>query len=359
MDDILRDMNAEIGSRITASAKGGGKVKVSAITDELEALKARYADALVPDEYFAAIDSLKDKIRAAHTSKTKVFPKVLSGKEPPVPKGHTRLYRGEHPISQKSNIWDDYGKLSDSGQGGWFTKNKDYADYFRETQGKGANIVYIDLPTSMVENFRLSPPGYRNVKTILGDFNEPSYFIPELRKTPRNPKPAGVEIIDDTISVEKAQRMKVATYQELRGKYGELKSVDIEARKTAARALKEEIQNLVPEVGDLNRAEGDVILLRKAIDAASKRISNKDVISIMDPLAGGAGTALTGSASGGWLTLIARRVLGDPTVKTRLAAVLKRGGPRGAGVTAIQARTLGYLSGQSPQRDKSTNYLFP
>jgi hypothetical protein len=64
----------------------------------------------------------------------------------------------------------------------------------------------------------------------------------------------------DKMSVQDAQMLKQGTYKSLGDKaYGELKGADIEAQKTLARGLKEEIAKAVPAVHPLNAAESRLL----------------------------------------------------------------------------------------------------
>lgn len=70
--------------------------------------------------------------------------------------------------------------------------------------------------------------------------------------------------------VQLAQKLKQGTYKALGEKsYGELKGAEIEAQKTLARGLKDEISAAVPEVGPLNAKESDLI---NALNVAQRRV---------------------------------------------------------------------------------------
>ena len=115
----------------------------------------------------------------------------------PVREGYIRLYRGQHPTSQKDLFHPKRAVLTDEeirrlglseGKGGWFTPFINYALNYAEAQGKGYEIVYIDMPIEISEKYRkeeapegLSPEGYAL-----------EYFIPELRE-PSAASPPTVE----------------------------------------------------------------------------------------------------------------------------------------------------------------------
>lgn len=73
-----------------------------------------------------------------------------------------------------------------------------------------------------------------------------------------------------TMPIQTAQQMKQGTYRALGDKaYGELKGADIEAQKTLARGLKEEIASAAPEVRPLNAEESKLIT---ALNVTERRV---------------------------------------------------------------------------------------
>jgi len=85
-------------------------------------------------------------------------------------------------------------------------------------------------------------------------------------------------ITGPTIPVAQAQQLKTGTYVRLGGKYGELKSAEIEAQKALARGLKEEIAAEVPQISALNAREGQLL---QAADVVGRRVAmmgNRDPI---------------------------------------------------------------------------------
>ena len=85
----------------------------------------------------------------------------------------------------------------------------------------------------------------------------------------------------DKIPVTLAQRMKQATYRVLDTKaFGELKGADIEAQKTLARGLKEEIAKAEPAVSGLNKRESDLINAKDLVESAVSRGANKDLVGL-------------------------------------------------------------------------------
>jgi len=70
-----------------------------------------------------------------------------------------------------------------------------------------------------------------------------------------NPLIAGAE----DIPVQLAQKLKVGTYRQLAGKYGELSSAEIESQKALARGLKDEIASSVPGISELNLKDSELL----------------------------------------------------------------------------------------------------
>jgi len=73
----------------------------------------------------------------------------------------------------------------------------------------------------------------------------------------------------EDMSVQTAQQLKQGTYAQLAKKYGQLGSADVEAQKSMARGLKEEIAAKVPEVAGLNAEESALL---NVLSVAERRI---------------------------------------------------------------------------------------
>lgn len=97
------------------------------------------------------------------------------------------------------------------------------------------------------------------------------------------------------IPVQLAQDLKQGTYKQLYGKYGELKSADIEAQKGLARGLRETIAEKVPTVAPLLSDQSNLI---KTLDVAERR-------AMMDINKNPAGLALLTQSPGAFAAFIA------------------------------------------------------
>lgn len=83
------------------------------------------------------------------------------------------------------------------------------------------------------------------------------------------------------IPVKFAQEMKTGTYRALGDKsYGELKGAQIEAQKTLARGLKEEIAKAVPEVRPLNAQESQLLNALSLVERRALMSANKNPVGL-------------------------------------------------------------------------------
>lgn len=127
------------------------------------------------------------------------------------------------------------------------------------------------------------------------------------------------------IPAAEAQALKRGTYQQLRGKYGELSSATIETQKALARGIKEELEVPFPELNNLNAQEGKLLALEPQLQRALGRTGNYEPLSMAGPITGAGVKVVTGSSSLGAAAAIMKTVLRDPMVRTRLAIALYHG----------------------------------
>jgi hypothetical protein len=129
------------------------------------------------------------------------------------------------------------------------------------------------------------------------------------------------------IPAEDAQALKTGTYQQLKGKsFGELKSATIEAQKSLARGLKEELNTAFPELQNLNAQETQLFGLEPLIEKALQRGGNTQLIGIGTPVVGAAARVATGSGSAAFAAGVLKHVVDNPLVKSRLAIALSHSG---------------------------------
>src|SRR5262249_8299174 len=123
----------------------------------------------------------------------------------------------------------------------------------------------------------------------------------------------------------KAQAMKQGTYRVLKGKFGEQGSASVEAQKSLARGLKEEIAIQFPEIDGLNAQESKLLGLQPVLERAVNRIGNHQAVGIGTPVAGAAAKAVTGNGYVAGAISTLKAVLDNPMVKSRLAIAISKG----------------------------------
>lgn len=150
------------------------------------------------------------------------------------------------------------------------------------------------------------------------------------------------------IAAADAQALKQGTYRQLKGKsYGELKSATIEAQKSLARGLKEELNTAFPELKNLNAQESRLFDLEPVLQKALQRMGNHQLVGVGTPAVAGAGALLTKTAKGGIISGILKAVVDDPVVKSRLAIALNKAGRGKLSVAASKARIAAYATALS------------
>lgn len=105
--------------------------------------------------------------------------------------------------------------------------------------------------------------------------------------------------IPQDLSLAEAQAEKRGTYTQLRGKYGELSSADVEAQKDLARGLKEEVYKQIQQkygvdLAAAGKREGALLDLDSAIERFLNRHGNNQAFGL-----GPAGPAVAGTVMGG------------------------------------------------------------
>lgn len=153
------------------------------------------------------------------------------------------------------------------------------------------------------------------------------------------------------IPAAKAQAMKVGTYERLGSKaYGpnpELKTATVEAQKSLARGLKDEVAVQFPELKNLNASESRLLDLQPVLEKAVTRIGNRSGIGIGSGIAAGGAKAITGSGGIAAVVGTMKAVFDNPSFKSRLAMALYQAGKKaGQPVTLPQAtaRVAAYVN---------------
>lgn len=159
-----------------------------------------------------------------------------------------------------------------------------------------------------------------------------------------------------------AQALKSGTYQQLKGRaFGELKSATIEAQKSLARGIKEELQVQFPEIQGLNAEEGRALNLDGALERAINRTSNRDIFSLGGKIASGTGAAVgaaaggeAGAAAGAVAGPLLHHLLSDPAIQSKLAIALNKASKGSVTIDAAQARVAGYVNALAQGANQSS-----
>jgi hypothetical protein len=153
------------------------------------------------------------------------------------------------------------------------------------------------------------------------------------------------------IPVQDAQAIKQGTYQQIKSRnFGDVKTATVEAEKSLARGIKEELETQFPEIKDLNASQGKLINLDEALQRAIRRTENKDIFSLGGKIAtAGVGTivgAATGSvaeAGAGTLSaLVLHHIMSDPVIQSKLAIAIGKASGGKVGYAAARAKVAGY-----------------
>ena len=195
--------------------------------------------------------------------------------------------------------------------------NQQIADKIKQGAVAGETVDPLDVHAKLADT-RQKFGNQVNPQADLNSINQVgSNFLQQFEVPPS--QPGGLPTYSQ-IPLDQAQAMKQGTYQQLRGKYGELKSAEIEAEKPLARGLKEGIEQVFPEVQGLNARDGRLIALEQSLERFANRHSNRDLVGIGTPL-----KVLGGHAAAGGMGTVGGMLLAaleDPAIKSRLAIIM-------------------------------------
>ena len=152
------------------------------------------------------------------------------------------------------------------------------------------------------------------------------------------------------LTPRQAQNLKVRLHQELDKFYDQIINRPIAgvAKAKIASEARSFLEEIIPEIKQINSREGSLIELKKAIEKSAGRITNRDLIGIGVPIKTITGTVADGTFGGAaGLTL---GILDTPAVKARLAMTLKTMKRDGIQVKSIPTITrLGLIESEKIQ----------
>jgi len=248
--------------------------------------------------------------------------------------------------------------------------------------------------TMLKEDIGLNPAGYEKLTSTVDDLNEQikAQIKPFARKPidatqvnrwtreartkaaktlERDKNLAQIdEVVNDfnktwgegKLTVGKAQAIKQDIYKELKSHYdakskGGSKYTDAEvaAKKNIARGLKESIEKATGgKVRDLNARESSLLNAEPHLRRAVGRTGNHNILSLDDVLAATAG-GVVGGPLGAAAFGVARKALGSPSMKARLAIEIykrQQKGVKSAEMSALSGKEQAILKSNIPDTDK-------
>jgi hypothetical protein len=216
--------------------------------------------------------------------------------------------------------------------------------------------VVTDRLDSLIEHYKAQAYPDADIKAIesVRDsfLKRHSYQAPYTKIRPGGEEEAGKFVaegqgsttIRKPLSLSDAQAEKQGTYRFNQGGYGQLGGAQLEAEKTVARTLREQIVALFPEINVLNQKDKAMIELEEQLQKAVAR-EGKRGIGRMAPAAIGGGAGLLGglvsgdyreSGIGGAILTGALIALDDPEVKSKLAFALAKAAKNRLGQVAVR-----------------------
>ena len=168
-----------------------------------------------------------------------------------------------------------------------------------------------------------------------------------IKKVKKEITDANNKISREKLTPKEAQALKQQTYKELEEYYE--KNLETpptaEARKAVAKQAKLFLEEVIPEIKQLNKTEGSYLDLIKALDRPASRISNRDIIGIGTPIKASAGGIIAGPFGAAVGTGLG--ILDNPKVKARLAIMLKDMEKQGILLSPKSSATLSALYASS------------
>ena len=132
-------------------------------------------------------------------------------------------------------------------------------------------------------------------------------------------------VVDGEIPVGVAQKIKQGTYQSLSDNaYGEEGSASIEAQKTIARSLKEQLAQKYPELNNLNARDGAIIDLQEALQKRVAQVRKSSIWPGRALMEGLVGSLKTGNIGYGGALGATDLIFNNPYVLSKLGIALSK-----------------------------------
>lgn len=203
---------------------------------------------------------------------------------------------GLNKITQKLNILDDSLNtiIDDATEKGLLIPKKAFFTQLKELR-KDLGGAKLEAGTDL-----------KHIDAVVKAFDEQLKTIKKLKLTPRE-----------------AQELKTDAYKRInfdltQGKASFAKN---ETRKSIARAAKESLEEIDPNVKAINQRMGDLLQLEKELKSVVNKLDNRNLISLDTAVKIGAGAA-TGTPTGTVIGATAAG-FGSPRIKARIALMLE------------------------------------
>jgi hypothetical protein len=136
-----------------------------------------------------------------------------------------------------------------------------------------------------------------------------------------------------TMSPSEAQTLKKKMYKELESTYSKIaaKPISVETKRTIVRGIKESLEQIIPEIKQLNQKNSTLIELNKAIEKRVGAINNADIIPFSSTMKAAAATQAAGGA--GLIAGLTGGLISGPKIKSRIAILLKHLDKKGVKIT--------------------------
>ena len=186
---------------------------------------------------------------------------------------------------------------------------------------------------------------FKNLRSERMLSSKPLEGVRSINRIKKNIIEANAKINKNSFTPKEVQKLKQTIYKDLRGAYESMKSspANVKAQKAVAKSAKEYLESLLPEIKQLNKTDGDLIKLRKALERPASRISNRDITGLGLPSKIGAGSVAGGMAGGpkfaaaGAASGLVLGILDDPVFKSKLAIVINKLQKKGVNINENRA----------------------
>jgi hypothetical protein len=162
----------------------------------------------------------------------------------------------------------------------------------------------------------------------------------------------------NSLTIKQAQALKQRIYRETQSYFSKSTEspASVKAQHAIAKAAKESIEDIFPEIKQLNSSEGALIALRKALENPVKRISRRDISGLGIPMKATAGGVVGGVP--GAVVGVGIALFDTPLIKSKLAIVLNKIKSKGITISPNSGFVyLGlYQAGRGENKTKKTGF---